>query len=620
MTSVHDRTETILKSPENNIALPTTTPEDVEESIRLIDDLSCFLVTAPANWQENQIIRRYYLNSEQGFVSCVFWNNVYYITGTDIVKCCLYRMQKFGRTIVQRKKFEEGIFSDLRSLKCGIDATLEQPKSEFLAFLYRNSCLKTQKKQKVFFWFSVAHDKLFADALERDLKKETSQQQSTTKPLSEPALSFTYDANCGKKLYDQVKAHIDSKRLYPSSGDDFISNLIADDKEENRKVVPKIKLEESKNGSNDSLDFPDTERTEQTTIAPQSVSFDFPFDSNESTQKVDIPSILKNREETPLIEGENTYSEKQELEALPLEYFPIDIEYPDEINSYPISTATSVTQLANPNLEINESLKSGIAKVKKRSVVYSEIEQPSFFEQDEFFNNEKPDPRSAYYNTQPNYNQYFGMPQPNMVNVPYQGDIIAQSIEQPLLGFENIYTPQNVYNDFFKQQTAQQQVDLPDWNMLFQPALTGIPAPVSAHSINAYTPSYRTTNPNLWIKSPYANKTPVIYTQNKTPQVARRRQIHNLTPGTSKPQYIRMGKIGKPTIPSKNSSQTRLNLQKRMRESRKPISMPNISNSAGLSNVNYSISNVIANDNVSENSKPGENNSVSTDYIVDAAD
>jgi len=71
------------------------------------------------------------------------------------------------------KKFEEGIFSDLRNLKPGIDATLEGPRSEFLEFLYKNGCIRTQKKQKVFFWYSVPHDALFCDALERDLRRES---------------------------------------------------------------------------------------------------------------------------------------------------------------------------------------------------------------------------------------------------------------------------------------------------------------------------------------------------------------------------------------------------------------------------------------------------------------
>ena len=137
---------------------PANQKNNVESSLQSIDNLKFFLTTAPANWKENQVIRRYYLNDDHGYISCVLWNGIYYITGTDIVKACMYRMQLFGREILQRKKFEEGIFSDLRNLKCGVDAVLEPAKSDFLRFLFKNMCVKTQKKQKVFFWFNVPHD------------------------------------------------------------------------------------------------------------------------------------------------------------------------------------------------------------------------------------------------------------------------------------------------------------------------------------------------------------------------------------------------------------------------------------------------------------------------------
>jgi len=98
----------------------------------------------------------------------------FYVTGTDIVKILVWRFNNAGRQITSPKKFEEGVFSDLRNLKPGIDATLERPRSEFLEFLYKNGCIRTQKKQKVFFWYSVPHDALFCDALDRDLRRETS--------------------------------------------------------------------------------------------------------------------------------------------------------------------------------------------------------------------------------------------------------------------------------------------------------------------------------------------------------------------------------------------------------------------------------------------------------------
>ncbi|KAL0565401.1 hypothetical protein V5O48_016623 [Marasmius crinis-equi] len=101
------------------------------------------------------------------------------------------------------KKFEEGVFSDLRNLKPGQDACLEEPKSPFLDLLFKYQCIRTQKKQKVFYWFSVPHDRLFLDALERDLKREKMGMEATTVVVGEPALSFVYDSTFKRSLYDQ---------------------------------------------------------------------------------------------------------------------------------------------------------------------------------------------------------------------------------------------------------------------------------------------------------------------------------------------------------------------------------------------------------------------------------
>jgi transcription factor STE12 len=129
-------------------------------------------------------------------------NNLFHISGTDIVRCLSFRFQAFGRPVKNPKKFEEGIFSDLRNLKSGTDASLEEPKSAFLDFLYKNNCIRTQKKQKVFYWYSVPHDRLFLDALERDLKREKMGQEATTMAVSEPALSFEFDSS--QSLFEQL--------------------------------------------------------------------------------------------------------------------------------------------------------------------------------------------------------------------------------------------------------------------------------------------------------------------------------------------------------------------------------------------------------------------------------
>ncbi|ORX91296.1 STE-domain-containing protein, partial [Basidiobolus meristosporus CBS 931.73] len=117
-----------------------------------LEQLKYFLATAPANWRSEQAIRKFMLPNGE-YVSCILWKNLFHITGTDIVRCLVFRFQAFGRPVKNIKKFEEGIFSDLRNLKPGIDATLEEPRSEFLEMLYKNNCIRTQKKQKVFYWY-----------------------------------------------------------------------------------------------------------------------------------------------------------------------------------------------------------------------------------------------------------------------------------------------------------------------------------------------------------------------------------------------------------------------------------------------------------------------------------
>lgn len=189
--------ETFMLSTEAQQALP----HDAQVALQQVDNLKYFLISAPVDWQPDQYIRRFLLPTGE-YVSCVLWNNLFHISGTDIVRCLSFRFQAFGRPVKNSKKFEEGIFSDLRNLKSGTDASLEEPKSPFLDFLYKNNCIRTQKKQKVFYWYSVPHDRLFLDALERDLKREKMGQEATTMAVSEPAVSFQYDSS--QSLYEQL--------------------------------------------------------------------------------------------------------------------------------------------------------------------------------------------------------------------------------------------------------------------------------------------------------------------------------------------------------------------------------------------------------------------------------
>lgn len=280
--------------------------EQVKESLRLIEDLKFFLATAPANWQENQVIRRYYLNHDEGFVSCVYWNNLYFITGTDIVRCIVYKFEHFGRKIIDRKKFEEGIFSDLRNLKCHQDAILESPRSEFLNFLFKNACLRTQKKQKVFFWFNVPHDKLMADALERDFKKEKAGQNPTTISHREPALSFNYDEN--KSLYDQLAHHMDLQKKLNQSDDQTNSSTLSDPDSDQRSpeytstttsaaaAAANTNTNANSNDNNDAFDFLDHETPAQYKNGSD-YEDDFPldyFDQEDSNDKNNFITLDSN--------------------------------------------------------------------------------------------------------------------------------------------------------------------------------------------------------------------------------------------------------------------------------------------------------------------------------------
>ncbi|KAF8870358.1 STE like transcription factor-domain-containing protein, partial [Mucidula mucida] len=149
-------------------------PLTAQETDRLahLDRLKFFLATAPSGWEKNAALRN-------------------------------------------MKKFEEGVFSDLRNLKPGVDACLEEPKSPFLDLLFKYQCIRTQKKQKVFYWFSVPHDRLFLDALERDLKREKMGMEPTTVITGEPAMSFTYDKK--RSLYEQFTGSKSSSGRHASS-------------------------------------------------------------------------------------------------------------------------------------------------------------------------------------------------------------------------------------------------------------------------------------------------------------------------------------------------------------------------------------------------------------------
>jgi transcription factor STE12 len=133
-------------SMSNGLSRPLN-PSEIE-SLAHLDRLKLFLATAPSRWTSQSqsqghphpqsqalsplptahpALNRFLLPSGE-YVSCVLWSGLYHITGTDIVRALVFRFEAFGRPVVNMKKFEEGVFSDLRNLKPGTDACLEEPK------------------------------------------------------------------------------------------------------------------------------------------------------------------------------------------------------------------------------------------------------------------------------------------------------------------------------------------------------------------------------------------------------------------------------------------------------------------------------------------------------------
>ncbi|OQS55373.1 transcription factor STE12 [Ecytonucleospora hepatopenaei] len=250
-------------------------------------ELHDFLVNAPKKFRENERIKKFQMKNGD-FIHCCLWNYHFYISGTDIVKILIYRFQLEGRQINNLKKFEEGIFSDLRNLKPGIDATLEGPRSDFLEFMYKNGCIRTQKKQKVFYWYSVPHDALFCDAMERDMRRETffvSSKNYSNKSYAMNNLIFSSpktNRNTTKQRKDSLfmdtdlfgterkeKGDILSKALF--NQDDSMSNIIKKSQKKSNildEIVNYNKRTVKKESVSDEFLFSKNQRFDRTSSVP----------------------------------------------------------------------------------------------------------------------------------------------------------------------------------------------------------------------------------------------------------------------------------------------------------------------------------------------------------------
>lgn len=134
------------QSGPSSMPLPPPPPPRQHDLLAYLERLQHFLATAPTRWpaqgnvppsQHHHALNRFLLPTGE-YVTCVLWNGTYYITGTDIVRALVFRFEAFGRPVRNMKKFEEGIFSDLRNLKPGQDACLEEPKVRYHSIDHTN--------------------------------------------------------------------------------------------------------------------------------------------------------------------------------------------------------------------------------------------------------------------------------------------------------------------------------------------------------------------------------------------------------------------------------------------------------------------------------------------------
>lgn len=151
---------------------------------KTFEDLINFTKTATHEWGRNEKSRRFTALGE--FTVCVAWKGRFMISGSHVMRTitALYRLKNMGKPLMDRRRFEEGIYSDLRCLKTGVDALLEESNSELIKYLYKLNACRTHKRQKIYYWESVPFQSLLQNALERDNFCMPSLQLSSIPSLS----------------------------------------------------------------------------------------------------------------------------------------------------------------------------------------------------------------------------------------------------------------------------------------------------------------------------------------------------------------------------------------------------------------------------------------------------
>ncbi|KAI8867792.1 STE-domain-containing protein, partial [Ramicandelaber brevisporus] len=139
----------------------------------ILQALRRYLKVAPSMCTGDINMIRFHLSPTDDTVHCVRWEDRFYITAFDIAKILSFRpvIPLMRRQILNRRKFLETLFSNLRTLRVGHGCVQVDAAETFMDFLATNKCLRYRKKQKVYYWEKVSHDGLLLEALDRQNRR-----------------------------------------------------------------------------------------------------------------------------------------------------------------------------------------------------------------------------------------------------------------------------------------------------------------------------------------------------------------------------------------------------------------------------------------------------------------
>lgn len=99
-------------------------------------------------------LARYRLPATLEHIHCVLWEGQYLMTSCDIIKVLRVLVRAGGHGQADRK-FKESVFSALRRYRPGLECQVELAHSRLLLWLQQHGCIRTIKRQRMYYWHKV---------------------------------------------------------------------------------------------------------------------------------------------------------------------------------------------------------------------------------------------------------------------------------------------------------------------------------------------------------------------------------------------------------------------------------------------------------------------------------